>query len=105
MWDGGVNHIEVQPLVPLTDEHEMGESMANLVVKLNKSSFYKQKFKEAFGIKTITDQKLLHALAQFTSMLVSANSKYDQVKLGKVQLYQGYRGYQGEHSSQGRAFR
>jgi cytochrome c peroxidase len=95
MWDGGVNHLEVQPLVPLTDEHEMGESMANLVVKLNKSSFYKQKFKEAFGIETITDQKLLHALAQFTSMLVSANSKYDQVKLGKANFTEKeQRGYQ-----------
>jgi len=84
MWDGGVNHIEVQPVVPLTDEHEMGETMANLVVKLNRSSFYNQKFKEAFGVETITDQKLLHALAQFTSMLVSANSKYDQVIVGKT---------------------
>ncbi len=84
MWDGGVNHIEVQPLVPLTDEHEMGESIANIVIKLNRSTFYKKKFKEAFGIETITDQKLLHALAQFTSMLVSANSKYDQVKSGKA---------------------
>ena len=84
MWDGGVNHIEVQPLVPLTSEHEMGETMANLVVKLNRSSYYRQKFKDAFGVETITDQKLLHALAQFTSMLVSANSKYDQVIAGKT---------------------
>jgi cytochrome c peroxidase len=86
MWDGGVNHIEVQPLVPLTSEHEMGETMAQIVLKLNRSEFYKQKFKEAFGITKITDQKLLHALAQFTSMLVSSNSKYDQVIAGKVQF-------------------
>jgi len=83
MWDGGVNHIEVQPLVPLTSEHELGETMANLVEKLNKNVFYKKKFKEAFGVNTITDQKLLHALAQFTSMLVSSNAKYDQVLAGK----------------------
>ena len=86
MWDGGVNHIEVQPLVPLTSEHEMGETMAQIVLKLNRSEFYKQKFKEAFGITKITDQKLLHALAQFTSMLVSSNSKYDQVIAGKDQF-------------------
>ena len=84
MWDGGVNHIEVQPLVPLTSEHEMGETMAQIVLKLNRSEFYKQKFKEAFGITKITDQKLLHALAQFTSMLVSSNSKYDQFITGKT---------------------
>jgi cytochrome c peroxidase len=86
MWDGGVNHIEVQPLVPLTSEHEMGETMAQIVLKLNRSEFYKQKFKEAFGVTKITDQKLLHALAQFTSMLVSSNSKYDQVIAGKDQF-------------------
>lgn len=84
MWDGGVNHIEVQPLVPLTSEHEMGETFSNLMKKLNRSSFYRKQFKKAFGVDTITDQKFLHALAQFTSMLVSANAKYDQVKLGKA---------------------
>lgn len=94
MWDGGVNHIEVQPLVPLTSEHELGETMANLVEKLNKNVFYKKKFKEAFGVETITDQKLLHALAQFTSMLISSNAKYDLVMAGKTnftpQEQQGY---------------
>lgn len=84
MWDGGVNNIEVQPLVPLTAEHEMGETFAHLMIKLNRSSFYRKQFKKAFGIDSITDQKFLHALAQFTSMLVSANSKYDQVKAGKA---------------------
>ena len=94
MWDGGVNHIEVQPLVPLTSEHEMGETMANIVVKLNRNAFYLKKFKEAFDVDKITDQNLLHALAQFTSMLVSSNAKYDQVLAGKSsftsQEQQGY---------------
>jgi len=95
MWDGGVNHLEVQPLVPLTSEHEMGENMANIVLKLNRNEFYRKKFKEAFNIDKITDQKLLHALAQFTSMLVSSNSKYDQVKLGKATFTENeQRGYQ-----------
>ncbi len=26
-WDGGINHIEVQPLFPLTAENEMGEKL------------------------------------------------------------------------------
>jgi cytochrome c peroxidase len=95
MWDGGVNHLEVQPLVPLTSEHEMGENMANIILKLNRNEFYKKKFKEAFNVAEITDQKLLHAVAQFTSMLVSANSKYDQVKLGKATFTEKeQRGYQ-----------
>ena len=95
MWDGGVNHLEVQPLVPLTSEHEMGETMSNIVKKLNRNEFYRKKFKEAFGIDNITDQKLLHALAQFTSMLVSKNAKYDEVKLGKASFTENeQRGYE-----------
>jgi cytochrome c peroxidase len=95
MWDGGVNHLEVQPLVPLTSDHELGETMSNIVKKLNRNEFYRKKFKEAFGIVNITDQKLLHALAQFTSMLVSANAKYDEVKLGKASFTEKeQRGYE-----------
>jgi cytochrome c peroxidase len=84
MWDGGVNHIEVQPLVPLTNSSEMGESILSILSKLNASSFYKIKFKEAYNVDEITDQKLLQAIAQFTSMLISANTKYDQYIAGKV---------------------
>ncbi len=82
MWDGGVNHIEVQPLVPLTSPLEMNETMSNIVYKLNASSFYKEKFKSAYGIDEITDQKFLQALTQFTSMLISSNTKYDQYLTG-----------------------
>ena len=84
MWDGGVNHLEVQPLVPLTNPIEMGESILGILSKLNASSFYKNKFKEAYDVDVITDQKLLQAIAQYTSMLISANTKYDQYIAGKV---------------------
>lgn len=84
MWDGGVNNIEVQPLVPLTSPHEMGENLANIVVKLNRSNFYKTKFKAIYGIDGITDQHFLKVLAQYTAMLVSSNSRYDQYISGKL---------------------
>ena len=84
MWDGGVNHIEVQPLVPLTSPHELNETLENIVAKLNASSFYKQKFKEAYDIDVITGQKTLQALTQFTAMLTSSDTKYDQYIVGKI---------------------
>ena len=84
MWDGGVNNIEVQPLVPLTSPHELGESMTNIVLKLNRSNFYLTKFKVLYGSGQITDQHFLKVLAQFTSMLVSSNSRYDQYISGKI---------------------
>ena len=84
MWDGGANHIEVQPLVPLTSPFELNETLENIVAKLNASSFYKQKFKEAYDIDVITGQKTLQALTQFTAMLTSSDTKYDQYIVGKI---------------------
>lgn len=78
MWDGGVNHIEVQALAPLTSEVEMDESLANIVAKLGAIPFYKEKFYKAFNDSTITGQRVLLGLSQFTLMLNTYNSKYDQ---------------------------
>jgi cytochrome c peroxidase len=81
-WDGGINHIEVQPLSPLTAANEMGQSLDTVLKFLNGDSAYRRLFKRAFGNSTATSQKMLKALAQFTGSLVTANSKYDRVKNG-----------------------
>lgn len=80
--DGGINHIEVQPLAPLTDPAEMAESLENVIRKLKQDPDYPKLFNAAFGDRQITSERLLKALAQFTGSLVSANSKYDQYKRG-----------------------
>ena len=84
MWDGGINHIEVMPIAPLTNPVEMNETLINIVVKLQQSDKYKKLFKEAYGTEEITDQKVLKALTQYMMMIVSNNSKYDQVKRGEA---------------------
>ena len=78
MWDGGVNHLEVQPLSPLTNPIEMNESVAHVIEKLRLNSSYISEFKTAFGDTAITSQRLLRALAQFTGLMVSSNSRYDK---------------------------
>ena len=78
-WDGGVNHIEVQALSPLTAPNEMAEDVDSVLSKLRKDALYKKMFKNAFGSDTINSQKMLKALAQFVGTLVSADSKYDKV--------------------------
>jgi cytochrome c peroxidase len=83
-WDGGVNHIEVQPLNPLTAPNEMSETLDTVLHKLKSDAEYKAMFKAAFGDANITTQRMLKALAQFTGSLVSANSKYDKVKRGEA---------------------
>lgn len=82
MWDGGVNNLEVQPLLPITNPVEMDEDINNVVAKLAKLPSYRQLFKSAFGDETINSQRVLRALSQFMVMMISANAKYDKVKLG-----------------------
>jgi cytochrome c peroxidase len=77
-WDGGVNHIEVQPINPIQNPVEMDETLANVVLKLNASSVYKAQFLKAYGSDSITSQLMLRSISQFMSLLISADSKYDR---------------------------
>lgn len=86
MWDGGVNHIEVMPIAPLTDFHEMDMDWAEILSRLNESEFYKREFKKVFNDVIIDDQKLLYVLTQFMATLISSNAKYDKWARGEVQL-------------------
>lgn len=79
MWDGGINHIEVQPLAPITSTVEMDETLENTVHKLQQSEKYQLLFQKAFDTQKITGQLTLKALSQFLVMLNSTNSKYDKV--------------------------
>lgn len=85
-WDGGINHIEVQPLSPITSPNEMGETLQNVLLKLKKDTAYPKMFKAAFGTEEINSQRMLKALAQFTGSIVSANSKYDKVLRGEAKF-------------------
>ena len=79
MWDGAVNHLDMQALAPMTHEDEMGDDLLNVIQKLQASSTYPILFAKAFGDSIITGEHLLKAIAQFELILVSANAKYDQV--------------------------
>ncbi len=83
-WDGGVNHIEVQPVNPIQNPVEMDEKLDNIVTKLKTDATYVSMFKAAFKNDTINSQRMLKALAQFMGMLVSANSRYDKYVRGEA---------------------
>ena len=82
MHDGGINHIEVMPLGPITNPVEMNETMANVVAKLSASGKYKQLFTKAYGDDMVNSQRIFRAIAQFMGTMYSYNSKYDKVKSG-----------------------
>lgn len=77
MWDGGIVNLEMQALAPINNPVEMGETLANVLRKLNQHPLYRPRFKEAFEKDSIDSQQMLKALAQFTSRIVSATSRYD----------------------------
>ena len=79
MWDGGVNHLDVQALAPITSEVEMNETLENVIIKLQHSEKYQELFYRAFGTKKITGQLTLKAISQFVVSLTTSNSKYDKV--------------------------
>ncbi len=83
MWDGGINHLDLQPLAPITDANEMAETIQNVLNKLKKDTAYRRMFKAAFGDENITTQRMTKAISQFVVMMVSANSKYDKVMRGE----------------------
>lgn len=78
MWDGGVNHLDMQALQPITSTLEMDASLKEVVAKLQKSPAYRQAFYNAFNDSIITGQLTLKALSQFTVSLTSSNAKYDK---------------------------
>ncbi len=102
-WDGAINHIEVQPLAPMTATNEMAETLENVLKKLNADTAYRRMFKAAFGDATINSQRMLKAIAQFTGSIVSCNSKYDKVKRGEASFTmseeQGYQVFKANCNS------
>lgn len=86
MWDGAINHLEVQALAPISHPDEMGETMSNVLLKLNRNQIYKQLFYQAYGDSQINTERTLKSISQFLLSLISSNSKYDSMLLGKIQF-------------------
>jgi cytochrome c peroxidase len=82
-WDGKVINMNMFSMHPILNPVEMKEDTAHLFEKLNRNSFYINQFKKAYNISRITPKYLQLALSQYMAFVISANSKYDQVKAGK----------------------
>lgn len=78
MWDGAASHLDLQPIIPLTSELEMGETTSNVISKLEADPYYQDQFTRAFENGEVNTENMLKALSQFMIMMVSSNSKYDK---------------------------
>lgn len=83
MWDGAIQHLDMQALAPINSPTEMGEQTAHVIEKLQRSGLYRRLFSMAYGDTVVTGERMLKALSAFQLTFVSANAKYDSVMLGK----------------------
>ena len=95
MWDGAINHLDMQALAPITHQGEMAEEIGNVINKLKTKSLYSDLFAQAYGDSLINSERMLKAMSQFQLSLVSADSKYDRV-IAKIDTFtaQEMNGYQ-----------
>jgi len=78
MWDGRVKQLQLSSHNAITNPCEIANSIGGAVEKLRTNGHYADLFQDAFGSVGIDSARMLNALAQFMSMLVSANSRYDK---------------------------
>ena len=77
-WDGRAGTLREQVLMPIQDQHEMNETLPNVVAKLSADPEYKAAFVQAFGSREITPERIAQALEQFLLTLVSQESRFDR---------------------------
>lgn len=82
-WDGATSHLDLFPIIPITNEVEMGETVTNVINKLKADTSYQEDFSLAFEDGEINTENFLKALAQFMVMMVSADSRYDKYVRGE----------------------
>lgn len=88
MWDGAINHLDMQALAPISSPIEMGEDITNIVNKLQKSKIYPKLFFNAFNDSIITGEHTLKVISQFMITLISSHSKYDSVMREQIEFTQ-----------------
>ena len=80
-WDGRAGSLEEQALGPIHNPVEMGETLENVVRKLNAIPGYKRQFQEVFHSDVTTDG-IAKAIASFERTIVSGPSPYDRFLQG-----------------------
>lgn len=87
-WDGGVNHLESQPIAPIQNPVEMDETLQNVIDKVSADAEYREMFTAAWGSDEVTSARIFKSMAQFMGVMISDNSKYDRYTHGEAMLSQ-----------------
>jgi len=81
-WDGRAGSLEEQALGPIHNPIEMGETLENVVRKLNAIPGYRAAFQEVFGKEADTDG-IARAIASFERTIVTGPSPFDRYLMGE----------------------
>ncbi len=75
-WDNRARTLEIQTLMPIQSNVEMGLTLDTLVARVTAKSYYAPLFRAAFGSTTVTSLRISQALAQFIRSMNTFGSRY-----------------------------
>jgi cytochrome c peroxidase len=81
-WDGRAASLEEQALGPIHNPIEMGETLENVVAKLQAVPGYAEQFQSVFGA-CVTAERIADAIAAFERTIVTGPSPYDRYAAGE----------------------
>jgi cytochrome c peroxidase len=80
MFDGAKDHLNLQPILPITNPVEMNGNFSQIVAMLNGDAQYRKLFGLAFPGKPINTENMIKAMGQFLVMVTSSNSRFDKFR-------------------------
>ena len=83
-WNGRVDTLEEQALIPIQSVIEMDQNLEALITELKSDPSYRKMFRAAYG--EISPDAVAKALATFMRMLISQDSKYDRFLRGEAKF-------------------
>lgn len=77
-WDNRSETAADQSKSSMTDENEMNMKMHEITAVVQNQAYYAPLFKKAFGTETVTEERVLEAVANFVNAMGSFSSKFDK---------------------------
>lgn len=81
-WDGRANTLEEQAVFPIRDTREMNFHIDFATKKLAEIEGYQELFKNAYGDKKVTNERIVKALATFQRTILSPKTRFDKFIAG-----------------------
>ena len=85
-WDGRADSLENQARVPVESPNEMNLPWDQAEAKVQNDPVYPGMFRAAFGDSTVTQDRIVMAIAQFERTLRSFDSRWDQFTRGEITM-------------------